>query len=329
MPGAWCQKRGAGDWRGPGFVLSAGEKDGSPVSTAFAHAELIAVLAAVTENAPRVMTIEAGGALPSGPFVQSHRSLQGGLRDWIESQTGHPVGFLEQLYTFADRDRGEAPESRRISISYLGLVREEAAPGAGKAQWHGWYEYFPWEDRREAEPEGVEALIADLRDWAGRGGEAAGMRGLRIDHVFGRNGQAWDEDLVLQRYELLYEARLLPEAGAAAMARFGRPMIGDHRRILATGIARLRAKIKYRPVVFEIMPECFTLLHLQRIVEAIVGLRLHKSNFRRQIDQQELIEETGETTAEARGRPAMLFRYRPSVLAARAMAGTRLPMSRS
>ena len=46
---------------------------------------------------------------------------------------------------------------------------------------------------------------------------------------------------------------------------------GDHRRILATGIARLRAKIKYRPVVFELMPPDFTLLQLQRSVEALGG----------------------------------------------------------
>ncbi len=85
-------------------------------------------------------------------------------------------------------------------------------------------------------------------------------------------------------------------------------MFADHRRILATGIARLRAKIKYRPVVFELMPESFTLLQLQRTVEALAGLTLHKPNFRRLIEQQELVEETGETASETGGRPAKLFR---------------------
>ena len=70
-------------------------------------------------------------------------------------------------------------------------------------------------------------------------------------------------------------------------------MLADHRRILATGIARLRAKIKYRPVVFELMPREFTLLQLQQTVEALAGRRLHKQNFRRLIEQQELVEETG------------------------------------
>jgi len=133
----------------------------------------------------------------------------------------------------------------------------------------------------------------------------------------------------LQRYELLYEAGLLAEAGCPTDLDLGRPMFADHRRILATGIARLRAKIKYRPVVFELMPESFTLLQLQRCVEALAGLTLHKQNFRRLIEQQELVEETGEMTSETGGRPAKLFRYRHVVLEERALAGSKLPVSRN
>ena len=104
-------------------------------------------------------------------------------------------------------------------------------------------------------------------------------------------------------------------------------MTGDHRRILATGMARLRAKIKYRPVVFELMPPVFTLLQLQRSVEAIAGHAVHKQNFRRLIEQQELVEETGETTQDTGGRPAKLFRFRRAVLAERDAAGTKPPLS--
>jgi hypothetical protein len=137
--------------------------------------------------------------------------------------------------------------------------------------------------------------------------------------------------LVLQRYELLYEAGLVSEAGGEASAESvsGRAMSGDHRRILATGIARLRTKIKYRPVVFELMPPTFTLLQLQRAVEALAGRLVHKQNFRRLIEQEELVEETGESTAATRGRPAKLFRFRQAVLAERTIAGTRLPLSRA
>ena len=75
----------------------------------------------------------------------------------------------------------------------------------------------------------------------------------------------------------------------------GTPMALDHRRMLATAIGRLRGKIKYRPVVFELMPPAFTLLELQRTVEALAGVRLHKQNFRRLVESQGLVEETGES----------------------------------
>ena len=295
-----------------------------------AHAELIAVLSAVTGDEPRVMTVRSGDALPSGPFELGHRSLQAGLREWVGDQTGHPLGYLEQLYTFADRDRThEDAEGRTISISYLGLVREQAAPGAGKPGWHGWYEYFPWEDHRGGRPEILAAITGRLQDWVAAETARREHRRRRVDFAFGLDGAAWNEDLGLQRYELMYEAGLVTEAGCPPTKSFGRSMFADHRRILATGIARLRAKIKYRPVVFELMPESFTLSQLQRTVEALAGLTLHKPNFRRLIDQQELIEETGEATSETGGRPAKLFRYRHAVLEERALSGSKLPLSRN
>lgn len=300
------------------------------LSGGLAHAELIAVLAAVTGDEPRVMTIRSGNTLPSGPFELAHRSLQAGLREWVGDQTGHPVGYLEQLYTFADRDRTpDEAQSRTISISYLGLVREQAAPGAGKPGWHGWYEYFPWEDHRKGEPEVLATILTSLKDWSKRDALRREHRQRRIDFTFGQNDSPWNEDLILHRYELMFEAGLVEEASGDPLPQTGRAMFADHRRILATGIARLRAKIKYRPVVFELMPESFTLLQLQRTVEALAGLTLHKPNFRRLIDSHQLIEETGEMTGETGGRPAKLFRYRHAVLEERAFSGSKLPLSRN
>ncbi|ACB97052.1 NUDIX hydrolase [Beijerinckia indica] len=301
-------------------------------------ANLIAVLAAVTCGEPRVLTIQDQNALPSGPFQLAHRSLQAGLRAWVERQTHLPLGYVEQLYTFADRDRGKASagasEQPAISISYLGLTREQPASGEYEASWRSWYLYFPWEDHRTGVPPMIEeSLLPRLESWAMGDRSLAQDRWQRIAMTFGLEGRAWNEELVLQRYELLYEAGLIPEAwrdGAAILPTVGgRPMILDHRRILATGIARLRAKIKYHPVVFELMPETFTLLQLQRCVEALAGRLVHKQNFRRLIEQQELVEETGETTPDTGGRPAKLFRFRREVLAERAIVGTKLPIQRA
>ena len=95
----------------------------------------------------------------------------------------------------------------------------------------------------------------------------------------------------------------------------------DHRRILATAIARLRAKLKYRPVVFELMPDEFTLTELQRTVEAISGRHLHKQNFRRLVESAALVEPTGETSTATGGRPAALFRFRRDVVQERPAPG--------
>src|SRR5258707_14951037 len=115
-------------------------------------AELVAVLVAVTSGEPRVLTIQDQHALPSGPFELAHRSLQSGLRAWVERQTRLPLGYVEQLYTFADRDRAGAAAQHVISISYLGLMRELSAFDAREASWRGWYDYFPWEDHRVGPP---------------------------------------------------------------------------------------------------------------------------------------------------------------------------------
>lgn len=329
----------------PGRSLTEPEARTAPATDRDAiAADLIAVLAAVSAGDPRVLTIKDRSALPSGPFEVAHRSLQAGLRAWVESQTRHPLGYVEQLYTFADRDRAVAGE-RVISISYLGLTREQPASGDRDVRWCSWYSYFPWEDHRSVTPPVLEsALLPRLEEWA----QAAETRLLRqsrrqrVGITFGCGGHVWNEELVLQRYELLYEAGLIPEAARGTLAPAGThagfkpealagglPMILDHRRILATGIARLRAKIKYRPVVFELMPDTFTLLQLQRCVEALAGLLLHKQNFRRLIEQQQLVEETGITTSGTGGRPAKLFRFRREVLSQRAISGTKLPVSRA
>src|SRR5580704_17508608 len=88
-------------------------------------ADLIAVLVAVTAGEPRVLTIQDQRALPSGPFELVHRSLQSGLRAWVERQTRLPLGYVEQLYTLADQGRASAAGQHAISISYLGLTREQ------------------------------------------------------------------------------------------------------------------------------------------------------------------------------------------------------------
>ena len=76
------------------------------------------------------------------------------------------------------------------------------------------------------------------------------------------------------------------------------------------------------------LPPAFTLLQLQQTVEALAGRVLHKQNFRRLMEQQDLVEETGELTHAGAGRPAKLFRFRRDVLLERAISGSKLPLAR-
>jgi hypothetical protein len=310
---------------------------------------LTAAIVAVEGEEPAILVAGEGGkdepraGLPFGPFDPLvHRTFEIGLRAWVEAQTGLTVGYVEQLYTFGDRGRQARPGdtgAHMVSIGYLALTRrpENVAPlRAAGAGFEPWYGFFPWEDWREQRPKILDTTILPLlTEWAGRSdrpepGRALGRR-ERLRLCFGEGGP-WDEEKILDRYELLYEAGLVEEARRdgrqAALARprppvLGEPMRLDHRRILATAIARLRAKLKYRPVVFELMAQEFTLTEIQRTVEAISGRHLHKQNFRRLVETACLVEPTGEMSTATGGRPAALFRFRREVAQERPSAGLR------
>ena len=305
---------------------------------------LVAVIVAATGGEPRILTLrmqdQAEGrqdGLPAGPLVHEHATLERGLRAWVERQTHQRLGYVEQLYTFGDRDRsaGIGAGAHSLSVAYLALARELRPAGLAEAAWRNWYGYLPYEDFRQGRPAALDAIEAELLAWAAAPAEPK-LRRLREDRVrltFGFGGGSWNEERVLERYELLFEAGLIPEAdGNGGAARpgdpAGVPMAFDHRRVLATAIGRLRGKIKYRPVVFEMMPPTFTLLQLQKTVEALSGTLLHKQNFRRLVAQQGLVEETEGVTSGEAGRPARLVRFRREVLLERPAPGLRLTPSR-
>lgn len=315
---------------------------------------LSAVVVAVRDGEAMVLTVRPRDrrgvvseqcGVPFGPFdPDSHRTFELALRAFVTQQTRFELGYVEQLYTFGDRGRdapvadmgpGAAP-ARVISVGYLGLTPKVVDTHAPDTAWASWARFFPYEDWRHGRPRAVSALEPALRAWAERGGSDAATRLARASLLFALDDTPWNEERVLERYELLYEAGLAPEAtrdrGEAAcaldegvIAAAGEPMISDHRRILATALQRLRGKLKYRPVVFELMPEAFTLSALQRTVEAIAGVPLHKQNFRRALERTGLVEGLGRMDAGTGGRPAELFRFRREMLGARLVSGLSLP----
>ena len=310
---------------------------------------LTAAIVSIDGNEPLILTAPGSGdelaGLPFGAFNPvAHRTFEIGLRSWVQEQTGLRLGYVEQLYTFGDRGRhamiGDT-DAHVASIGYLALTRaadNTSQPQVAGATFEPWYRYFPWEDWRSNKPAVIDRdIFPALSEWAARSEKPNTSRALsrqdRVRLYFGIEGAHWDEERVLDRYELLYEAGLIEEArrdgrpaalGRKSLPNLGMPMRFDHRRILATAIARLRAKLKYRPVVFELLPPEFTLTDLQRTVEAISGRHLHKQNFRRLVEAGALVEPTGETSTQTGGRPAALFRFRREVLQERPAPGLRV-----
>ena len=320
------------------------------VATSDSYAPVIRILPANQTD-----TLFEQNTLPSGPFTpRFHRTLEIGLRQWVEEQTSHPLGYVEQLYTFGDRNRDPCERSggpRGVSVGYLTLShRPQTNPECALQDqlWVDWYHFFPWEDWRQSRPAILNhAIMPLLSQWIqmAQTPSLQAERQRRVRAAFSAEQALWDNERVLERYELLYEAGLVSEAirdeqapviheagydlsfatvhtdSSAIMSSLGRSMNGDHRRILSTAISRLRGKIKFRAVVFELLPESFTLWELQKTVEGLSGVSLHKQNFRRLVEQAGLVEPTGQMSFVTGGRPAALFRFRSEVLLERLAPG--------
>src|SRR5262245_33445866 len=302
---------------------------------------LTAAILAVRAGEPVVAVVPAPRAseesLPSGPFRPSeHRTLETAVATWAHAQTGVEVSFLHQLCTLADCAEVD-PAQPTISVSYLALVGPRQCSDRTPAKWRSWYAFFPWEDWRYGRPECLGGILSRLEAWAGEAEppclvEAPSDRRQRIRAAFGA-GAGWDEAQVLDRYDLLQEAGIMEpvasDSAASPLPRLTHPVLGDHGRVLARAIGELRRALKSRPIVFELMPDEFTLFELQKTVEAVLGPHLHKQNFRRMVEGGGLVEPTGSHRLRTGGRPARLYRFRSDVVYERSAPGVRVKAGRA
>jgi 8-oxo-dGTP diphosphatase len=90
----------------------------------------------------------------------------------------------------------------------------------------------------------------------------------------------------------------------------------DHERILAYGHRRLRNKLEYSPVAFEVLPEVFTLGDVYQLYQTVLGEHFSDySNFRARLLKLGILQETGEKISRGTGRPASLYRFDPDAFA--------------
>jgi hypothetical protein len=247
----------------------------------------------------------------------------GGFMDWTDDDTRQAAirelheetgvqapEFVEALASYSRNGRDPrqfagtrdektgawvARGARVTTAAYLMLTRDPhraAAPTGGddaaSAHWAHVYEYLPWEDVRDEERRRATLLTrCELDAWAGRDAE----RRARVAGLF--DLAEWNEERTAERWALLMDAGLVPEARRDRWGRaeareedpfFGREMAFDHREILADALGRIRGKIKYTPAALMALtgPEA-TLDELQAACEAIAGRPLHRSNFRRAV----------------------------------------------
>jgi 8-oxo-dGTP diphosphatase len=161
--------------------------------------------------------------------------------------------------------------------------------------------------------------------------EAAARRELREEtgvtdvyleqlYTFGEPGRDPRGRVISVAYIALTPAPLVVKAGSDAREAQWWPVSDlpalafDHDKIVQYALTRLRYKIEYSAVGFRLLPECFTLSDLQKAYEIILGEPLDKRNFRRRIDEANVIEPT-EDLRTGEGRPARLYRFRRDAVA--------------
>lgn len=163
-------------------------------------------------------------------------------------------------------------------------------------------------------------LNCSLEETAARRlGELTGIRETYLEqlYTYGEPQRAVPR-LISVAYFALLPANRLSEAPLHPACWFAvdalPALTGDHAEIIAYALRRLRYKLEYSAVGFQLLPERFTLSELQRTYEMILGEKLDKRNFRRRILRAGIIEPTTECRT-GEGRPARLYRYRPDAVA--------------
>lgn len=108
-----------------------------------------------------------------------------------------------------------------------------------------------------------------------------------------------------------HEARAATDAANAKWFPVSRvPKLAfDHADILGTAVERLKSKVRYQPIGFELLPPKFTLSQLQHLYEAVLGVELDKRNFRKKVLSFGLLVPLKQTQMVGRHRPAQLFRF--------------------
>jgi len=209
---------------------------------------LTAAIVAIEGNEPVIVTASAGenGKLAGLPLGRSTRCgtarSRSALRAWVEEQAGLRLGYVEQLYTFGDRGRHTQPGDTDVHVAIDRLPRadpsrRQRSPRTVAATFDALVSLLPVGRLAASTARNDRARhpLTELTRWADESEQPETARSAlgrkdRVRLYFGTEGAHWDEERVLDRYELLYEAGLIEEARRdgrpAALARKSIPRLG-------------------------------------------------------------------------------------------------------
>ncbi|RRJ62756.1 NUDIX hydrolase [Paenibacillus oralis] len=241
------------------------------------------------EKELRVLLIRRGGhpflgqwALPGG-FVRPDETTEQAAARELQEETGVDDVYLEQLYTFSDV--GRDPRTWVMSCSYMALadssqLQLQAGDDADDAAWFK-VSYRLLRERKELIDGGfIKALQYELRLSSGE---------VELAAVVERTVTA------------------KPASTATSYSIISNDGLAfDHAKIIAYAVERLRGKVNYTDIAFNLMPKLFTLTELQQVYEVILDKELLKAAFRRKV--ADLVAETDHYTENAGHRPSRLFR---------------------
>ncbi|EPY2272405.1 NUDIX hydrolase [Clostridium sporogenes] len=221
-------------------------------------------------------------SLPGG-FIGIEEGLEVSARRKLKEKTGIDNIYTEQLYTFGDVDRDK--RTRVISVGNIALVEKSSirfkeVDSQKKSEWF-------WIDKTLISSEKQERYTENKHLLSLKSIDEKIIMNYEVTEKIGRD--------IFRRKEISY--RLLNNSTEE--------LVFDHYKILDYGIDRLRNKVEYTPIAFNLLPRVFTVKELQNVYEAIMGREI--LNFRRKMG--EMIIETDEKIEGRPFRPAKVFKF--------------------